>query len=141
LSSEIALRAEDLPGLATAIDTLERDHAEEFRSGFILESPSKLRRLLAYYRAVCGLDDFPPVRCNAPEFSAVIETDGALRPCFFIPGPGGTGSTDRPTDLAGALNTPAMKRLRADIRAQGRAECLRCVCAKWRDPAAAGTWD
>jgi MoaA/NifB/PqqE/SkfB family radical SAM enzyme len=87
----------------------------------------------AYYRALCGLGDFPPVRCNAPEFSAVIEADGALRPCFFIPGPDGKA----PGDLAGALNAPAMQRLRADIRARRRSECTRCVCAKWRDPASA----
>src|SRR5262249_22749175 len=97
---------------------------------FILESPPKLRRLHAYYRALCGLGEFPPVHCNAPEFSAVIEADGRLRPCFFIPGPGGGVEEG---DLEGVLNSPAMRRLRADIRAQGRRECARCVCAKWRD--------
>jgi MoaA/NifB/PqqE/SkfB family radical SAM enzyme len=130
VASEIALRPEDLPRLSTAIDTLEREHAEDFRSGFILESPSKLRRLHAYYRALCGLGEFPPVHCNAPEFSAVIEADGHLRPCFFIPG---TGDGVEKGDLEAVLNAPAMRRLRADIRAQARSECARCVCAKWRD--------
>ena len=127
----IALRAEDLPALAEVLDVLERDHAADFASGFILESPAKLRRLHAYYRALCGLGDFPPVRCNAPEFSAVVEADGGLRPCFFIAG------TEKTWDIAAGLNTPAMKGLRADVRAGGRSECERCVCAKWRDPAEA----
>jgi len=130
---EVALSATDLPLLAAAIDELERDHADDFASGFILESPAKLRRLHAYYRALCGLGDFPPVRCNAPEFSAVVEADGGLRPCFFIAGTE-KGET---WDLAAGLNTSAMKYLRADIRAGHRSECARCVCAKWRDPAEA----
>ena len=130
---DIALRATDLPLLADALEALERDHAEDFRSGFIQETPDKLRRLHAYYRALCGLGDFPAVRCNAPEFSAVIEADGRLRPCFFIPGSGTVPSWD----LTGGLNTPAMQGLRADIRARRRSECARCVCAKWRDPAEA----
>jgi MoaA/NifB/PqqE/SkfB family radical SAM enzyme len=131
--ADIALRADDLPHLAAAIDAVEREHADDFRSEFILESPAKLRRLQAYFHAICGLGDFPPVRCNAPEFSAVIEADGSLRPCFFISGPGHVADGD----LAGSLNAPAMRRLRADIRAQARRECARCVCAKWRDPKAA----
>jgi MoaA/NifB/PqqE/SkfB family radical SAM enzyme len=134
--SEIALRTEDLPCLSVAIDALEREHAEDFRSGFILESVPKLRRLHQYYRALCGLGDFPPVHCNAPEFSAVIGVDGGLSPCFFIPGPAGLENDD----LASGLNAPAMRRLRDDIRAQRRPECARCVCAKWRDPQLAGTW-
>lgn len=126
----IALRPEDLPGLAAELDRLERKHAEGFASGFIAESPAKLRRLLAHAQAGCGQGAFPPVRCNAPEFSAVLEADGALRPCFFIPGPPGPP----PASLAQGLNTPAMQALRADIRGQRRPECARCVCAKWRDP-------
>lgn len=127
--SDIALRREDLPALAAALDTLEREHAEDFASGFIAEPPAKLRRLLDHARATCGEGAFPPVRCNAPAFSAVLEADGALRPCFFIPGPPGL-----PSPLAQALNAPAMLALRADIQAGRRPECERCVCAKWRDP-------
>lgn len=133
----IALRPEDLCALEAAIATLERECGDDFRSGFIEESPAKLHRLLAHGRAVCGLGEFPPVRCNAPEFSVVVEADGRLRPCFFIPGPGEPPGGD----LAGALNAlnaPPMQQLRADIRARRRSECVRCVCAKWRDPAPTG---
>lgn len=131
--ADIALHAEDLPDFAAALDALERDCAAELAAGFIAESPAKLRRLYDYYAALVGRGDFPPVRCNAPEFSAVVEADGALRPCFFI---GGNGAqVGAAGGIAGALNGAAMRALRADIAAQHRPECARCVCSKWRDPA------
>ena len=135
VADALALRAEDLPVLAHVLDRIEHEHAKEFACGFILESPAKLGRVLTHARAVRGLGPFPAVRCNAPEFSAVIESDGRVRPCFFIPGPPGPESNALIDELPQALNTPAMRRLRADIRAHRRPECERCVCAKWREPA------
>ena len=115
----LALDAADLDAFATVLDTLERDFAAEFASGFIAESPVKLRRLHAYFTALLGRGDFPPVRCNAPEFSAVLGLHGEVSPCFFIPGPA------RPDgmDPAAALDAPAMRELRAEIRAGRRPEC------------------
>jgi Fe-coproporphyrin III synthase len=132
-SGDIALGSEDLPEFSQVLDALEREHAEDFSSGFIAESPVKLRRLLQYYAALCGAAPFPPTRCNAPEFSAVLEAGGRLNPCFFIQGPAhaattGVGSFEQ------ALNGPTMLRLRADIAAGRRAECITCVCSMWREP-------
>jgi MoaA/NifB/PqqE/SkfB family radical SAM enzyme len=87
VSQGLALQREDLAEFARLIDVLERDHAADFARGFIAESPAKLRRLRDYFAAVTGAGEFPPVRCNAPEFSAVVGVDGGLSPCFFIPGP------------------------------------------------------
>jgi MoaA/NifB/PqqE/SkfB family radical SAM enzyme len=126
----VALRVEDLPVLAAALDTLERDHADDFAHGFIAETPSKLRRIEAHCRAHLGLGTPPPVRCNAPEHSAVIEADGGLRPCFFI---AGNARLDD-TGLSDGLNAPSMRRLRATIRAGDRPECAHCVCSKWFAP-------
>lgn len=123
----VALRAGDLPALAQAIATLEEERAVDFASGFIAEAPAKLRRIHAHYRALLGLGEPPAVRCNAPDFSAVIEADGGVRPCFFIAGAGGLDEGGLPA----ALNSPAQRRLRADIRAGRRPECQRCVCSKW----------
>ena len=134
-ADDIGLRADDLPALARVLDDMTRTHAADFESGFIAESPRKLRRIHQYFAALRDGGAFPEVRCNAPEFSAVIEADGALRPCFFIPGSGATASRG----LRAALNDPLMKRLRADIRQRRRAECAGCVCSMWRDPAS--TWD
>ena len=127
----LALTHCDLPLFAELLDALERDFAHEFHSGFIAESPTKLRRIHQYFAALRGIDDFPAVRCNAPEFSAVIDARGRVAPCFFIPGTG-IGTQE---GLVAALQEEAMVRLRASIQAGARPECTRCVCSMWREPA------
>ena len=123
----VALHEDDLPVLAASLARLAQAHADDFASGFIAESPAKLGRIEAHYRAHLGLADPPVVRCNAPQHSVVVEADGGLRPCFFIAGAGGLGEAG----LSAALNTPAQRQLRAAIQAGQRPECARCVCAKW----------
>jgi MoaA/NifB/PqqE/SkfB family radical SAM enzyme len=134
-AGDIALRSEDLPVLRTILESMEQTHASDFDTGFIAETPRKLRRILQYYEAIFGFGEFPPVRCNAPEFSAVIEAGGQLRPCFFISG----GNAVAGHDLPASLNQQPMQRLRGDIRAGRRPECLRCVCSMWRDPTSVGS--
>jgi Fe-coproporphyrin III synthase len=134
VSRDLALAAEDLPVMDAILSQLERAHEADFRSGFIAESSQKLRRLRQYFAAVLGLASYPPVRCNAPEFSAVVGATGAVQPCFFI-----AGSPDARVDgdLGKVLNSPAMTALRQDIREQRRRECTTCVCSMWREPATA----
>jgi Fe-coproporphyrin III synthase len=136
--SDLALLPADLPVFDQVLRTMELDHAEDFQSGFIAESPKKLRRVWEYFAAIHALGAYPPVRCNAPEFSAVIGATGRVQPCFFITGPpdaevlmshGGRG-----VDLPIALNSEPMTKLRADIHAGARPECKTCVCSMWRDP-------
>jgi Fe-coproporphyrin III synthase len=129
---DVALRVDDVSELDRLIETLEKEHAEDFRSGFIAESPQKLRRLAQYFAAVNGAGAYPPVRCNAPEFSAVVGVSGGVQPCFFIPGP---PEATVHLDLEDSLNSEAMMALRADIREQRRPECATCVCSMWRAPA------
>jgi len=128
---DVALGLEDLPRLEQLLVSLERTHGEEFRSGFIAESPAKLRRILQYFAAMHGKASFPPVRCNAPEFSAVVDARNRVQPCFFIPAPFDSTVSD---DLETVLNGEAMMSLRKDIREQRRPECARCVCSMWREP-------
>jgi MoaA/NifB/PqqE/SkfB family radical SAM enzyme len=128
---DLALLPADLPLFEQLLQTMEREHAGDFSSGFIAESPSKLRRILQYFAAMHGQAGYPTVRCNAPEFSAVIGATGAVHPCFFISG--GTGS-NRAEDFSTALNGGSMLALRASIRAGERRECKTCVCSMWRDP-------
>jgi radical SAM protein with 4Fe4S-binding SPASM domain len=134
--SDLALLPEDLPVLDEVLQALDREHAEDFRSGFIAESPQKLRRLLQYFAAIRGKAPYPSVRCNAPEFSAVIGATGKVQPCFFISGPGeaALGGSNGFHDLSAALNSDDMTSLRASIRGETRAECKTCVCSMWRDP-------
>jgi len=137
--SGLALQPEDLPELERCLGELEQQRAADFRSGFIAESPAKMRRMLQYFTAVCRLGPFPPVRCNAPEFSAVVTSQRRVQPCFFISGPPHAPLQD---DLDAVLNEDAMVRLRDDIRSGRRGECTSCVCSMWRDPGAvaAGTF-
>jgi radical SAM protein with 4Fe4S-binding SPASM domain len=136
--SDLALRAEDLPVLDAILTTMQRDYGEDFRTGFIAESPQKLRRILQYFTAIQRAGPYPPVRCNAPEFSAVIGATGRVQPCFFIQGPAAArvGGTAAEPDLGQVLNHGGMADLRAAIRAGTRPECKTCVCSMWRDPAA-----
>jgi MoaA/NifB/PqqE/SkfB family radical SAM enzyme len=137
-ASDLALTAEDLPRFAALLDELEREHAEDFRRGFIAESPRKLRRLHQYFAAVRGQGHYPAVHCNAPEFSAVIDARAQVRPCFFIPGDE-SARLGAYSGLGAALNVPGMRALRADIRAGARPECATCVCPLWRETGAAAT--
>jgi hypothetical protein len=118
-----------LPVFDQVLHTMELEHAQEFQSGFIAESPKKLRRIWEYFAAIHGQGAYPPVRCNAPEFSAVVGATGRVQPCFFITGPPDVGA-----DLTIALNSETMTELRANIRAGKRSECKTCVCSMWRDP-------
>lgn len=129
-AKDLALGDDDLPALEQLLTVLERTEASSFASGFIAENPRKLRRILQYFRAQRGLCEYPPVRCNAPEFSAVIAANGAVQPCFFIEGPADAVQSD----LLSAIDGKSMQRLREVIRAGGRSECKGCVCHMWRDP-------
>jgi MoaA/NifB/PqqE/SkfB family radical SAM enzyme len=128
----LALEPGDLPRFDALVDSMELEFAAQFARGFIAESPARLRRMRDYFTALLGLGAFPAVRCNAPEFSAVIGVHGQVSPCFFI---GGPSSAVVDSDPAAALQGAAMRALRADIRAGKRPECARCVCSLWRDPA------
>jgi MoaA/NifB/PqqE/SkfB family radical SAM enzyme len=128
----LALAADDLAQLGALIDSMEQEFAAEFARGFIAETPAKLRRIRDYFAALLGRGAFPEVRCNAPEFSAVIGVHGQVSPCFFIAGPP-SAVVDEDPGLV--LDSGPMRALRADIRAGKRPECARCVCSLWRDVA------
>ncbi|MGQ9888864.1 MAG: radical SAM/SPASM domain-containing protein [Aggregatilineales bacterium] len=128
-----ALQADDLPELARVLETVERRFASAFSEGRIAETPAKLRRMVSYFSALLGEGEAVPPRCNAPHLSVVIEVDGTLRPCYFLPAfgqlvPGG--------QLARALNVPEAVALRRAYRAGQRPECARCVCPLYRGPRA-----
>jgi MoaA/NifB/PqqE/SkfB family radical SAM enzyme len=128
-----ALTPAEVDELARIIDDVERRYAAAFAEGRIAESPDKLRRILvSYFRGVAGQGEFVPPRCNAPHFSTVIEVDGTLRPCYFLPAYGKLNGTP----LKDALNVPAAQALREAYRTGQRAECARCVCPLYKSPRA-----
>jgi Fe-coproporphyrin III synthase len=99
--------------------------AEYPADGFILESPAKLRRIVAGFGA--GAPVAP--RCNAPWVSAVWESNGDVRPCFFH---APIGNTSEGT-LAQVLNGPAATAFRESLRVDEDPICRRCVCSLYRE--------
>ena len=129
-----ALTPDDLPELAAVLDDVGSRFADDFASGRIAESPAKLRKMLGYFGAVLHQDTFPQVRCNAPHLSAIIEVDGTLRPCYFLPAMGKVKSSPQgePVPLHEAINTPEALDLRRAYRQGERAECQSCVCPLYK---------
>src|ERR1700680_1834035 len=79
----LALDPAEIAEFESLVEQTIEEHRGDFESGFVTDSPDKLRRLPQYYAALAGRAPFPPVACNAPWMSVVIEADGAVRPCFF----------------------------------------------------------
>jgi MoaA/NifB/PqqE/SkfB family radical SAM enzyme len=130
-ASVLALDAEETRVLADLVERTILDHAADFASGFVAESPERLRRLPQYYAALAGRAAFPPVSCNAPWTSVVIEADGAVRPCFFHQSVGNIRTTPLEALLAGEL--PAFRR---GLDLATNPTCERCVCSAkqgWRN--------
>jgi MoaA/NifB/PqqE/SkfB family radical SAM enzyme len=98
--------------------------SEAFRTGFIAESPEKLRRLPSYYAALRGMGSFPGVFCNAPWVSAVVEADGSVRPCFFHPPLGNIRR--KPLDQLLHEDFPPFRR---GLSIATDRVCERCVCS------------
>ncbi|HEV3412767.1 MAG TPA: radical SAM protein [Puia sp.] len=115
---------EELPELLEVIGNLIHDHKGLFDSRFIAESPEKIRKIGAYYTASYGLNPFPYKRCNAPWVSAVVEADGTVRPCFFLPPLGNIHQHS----LGEILNSPAAIDFRKTLDMDKNETCLKCVC-------------
>jgi Fe-coproporphyrin III synthase len=114
-----------IPQLKAVLETLVRDYAGDFASGFIAESPAKLGRIADYYAAFYGLAEFPAVRCNAPWVSTVVEADGTVRPCFFHQAMGNV--KERP--LLELLNSHEAITFRQNLDMDRDPICRKCVCS------------
>ena len=126
-ASDVALEADELGELAAELDALESENSGDFQSGFLAESPAKLRdRLCRYYAALLGPVEFAPVECNAPWVSTVIEADGTVRPCFFHRP---LGNIHRAESLGELLNSEAALAWRRALDTRTDPICKRCVCS------------
>lgn len=120
----LALTPEDIAEFGEVVERTISERADDFASGFVAESPDKLRRLPRYYAAAAGLGAFPPVQCNAPYMSVVIEADGSVRPCFFHEPVGSIRHASLDTIVRRQL--PAF---RAALSMPDDPVCRRCVCS------------
>jgi Fe-coproporphyrin III synthase len=120
---ELLLNPEEVEEFARVVEATIISHGADFESRFVAESPNKLRRLPKYYAAQHGLGEFPAVLCNAPWASAVVEADGAVRPCYFHP-------------VVGNIREKTLREILADeivafrrgLDMAHNATCHRCVC-------------
>jgi MoaA/NifB/PqqE/SkfB family radical SAM enzyme len=131
--ANVALNAIEVEELAGDIEELIRECQDEINAGYIRENPDKLRRIGLHFRAHLG--QIPPraPRCNAPWVSAVIESDGAVRPCFFHAPIGNL----RGGTLVDILNSSAAIQFRSQLDISKHMICQRCVCSLYREEGSA----
>ena len=121
----IALASEEVEALEEEVEQLINGHRADLDSGFVVESPDKLRRVVQHFRAHIGqVEDVAP-RCNAPWVSAVIEATGDVRPCFFHPVLGNIHRQELPE----IINGPEALRFRANLEVASNTICRKCVCS------------
>ena len=129
-SAEIMVPLDELPILNKITNELIETHEIDFQSGFIAETPLKLRNIYKYYAALHGLVPFPFKKCNAPWVSTVIEADGSVRPCFFHE----TKGNIRDKDLSSILNSEENINFRKELLQTKNSICERCVCSLYLPP-------
>jgi len=118
--NEIALTADQIPALEHELKTVKQEFGD-----FVLESSEKLRRIADHFRAHLGeCEPVAPV-CNAPWLSAVVESDGTMRPCFFHQSIGRIGNGE----FLAVLNSPQAAAFRSSLDIAANPVCRRCVCS------------
>ncbi|MES1261353.1 MAG: SPASM domain-containing protein, partial [Acidobacteriota bacterium] len=81
-----------------------------------------------------GLEEPVSPVCNAPWTSAVVEADGAVKPCFFHPP---IGYLKAGYGLREVLNGPAALAFRAGLNIAENPVFRQCVCSlHWRSASA-----
>ncbi len=119
--AEVGLDASEVAALEREIEVM----IESEDADFIRETPDKLRRIVRHFRADVGLETPIAPCCNAPWVSAVLESDGTVRPCFFHEPIG----VLREGSLVEVLNSPQALAFRRDLRVAENPICQRCVCS------------
>jgi Fe-coproporphyrin III synthase len=121
---EILLSENELEELNAVVESLIVNYKNEFASGFIAESPVKIRKIYSYYAAFYGRNEFPFKKCNAPWVSAVIEADGTVRPCFFHEAMGNIHDNS----FDEIVNSEKAIEFRRELDMEKNSTCLKCVC-------------
>jgi MoaA/NifB/PqqE/SkfB family radical SAM enzyme len=122
-ASDLLLSEDEVTEFEAAIESFIQSHAHDLATRRIVPGADGLRRLGAYYRAHLGRTPFPPVNCNAPWASVMIEANGDVRPCFFHPSVGNLRE-----ESLGAILTDALPAFRRTLDVHANPTCERCVC-------------
>jgi MoaA/NifB/PqqE/SkfB family radical SAM enzyme len=125
--NQVALASHQISALEAEVEALI-DAGE--CGGFVVETPEKLRRIVDHFRAHLGQESAIAPHCNAPWVSAVLESDGTVRPCFFHPS---IGTVGQGASLLEILNGPEAINFRCHLDVSTNAICRRCVCSlNWK---------
>ncbi len=123
---ELCPGVDDLDDLAIELEKVARAASMNGTSSFVAEDHQALViRVLDHFRAENGLAPHRARPCNAPWVSAVVGTDGSVRPCFFHPG---YGRCDRGGELGTVLNATPARDQRSRLDVVNDPICRRCVC-------------
>jgi len=126
--SKLALDSDQISHLAEQFSGLLADWAG---TDFIVEGESKLERIILHFQAQLGLAEPTAPSCNAPWVSAVVESDGTVRPCFFQ---GPIGKLERNNKFLDVLNGTEAVRFRSSLDVSTNPICKRCVCSlSWKE--------
>ncbi|MEQ8424448.1 MAG: radical SAM protein [Cyclobacteriaceae bacterium] len=123
--TEVSLATNEIEVLEELVAKSIAKYAKEYQDKFIAESPRKMRDIVQYYKAILGEGEFPRKKCNAPWVSAVIETDGEVKPCFFYPSYGNI----RGKDIFEIVNNSDAIAFRRNLNVKTDNTCVRCVCS------------
>jgi MoaA/NifB/PqqE/SkfB family radical SAM enzyme len=123
--NSVALTESEVSSLSNEIGRLIVTRQEQIHSGYIAESPAKLRRIVSHFRAHLGLEASRAPECNAPWVSTVIEADGEVRPCFFHSPIGNIHDGL----LEEIVNGDAALSFRQSLDIPNNSICQRCVCS------------
>lgn len=124
-ADSVILDSQQVEALEKEVEDLIHEYSADLKSGFVVETPEKLRRIVRQFRVYLG--QAPPVapRCNAPWVSAVISAEGDVRPCFFHPVFGNIHQNS----LDEIVNSPQALRFRDELDIANNPICQRCVCS------------
>jgi Fe-coproporphyrin III synthase len=123
--SEIGLNLEETKALEEEIEQLILEYGASINHKYIAEPADKLRKIPRRFREHLGQLPAQAPICNAPWVSAVVEVDGAVRPCFFHRTIGNiTTST-----LEEVVNGEAAREFRQSLDIENNETCQRCVCS------------
>ncbi len=142
VSSQAFNRSSPLTVLGQAKLTLDEDQISELAAHFtglisdwdgtrfVAENATKLERILQHFRAQLGQIEPVAPHCNAPWVSAVIESDGKVRPCFFQDPIGQIGDGS----LLEVINGSRAVRFRSSLDVSTNPICRQCVCSlNWKE--------
>ena len=122
---EVGLSVAELHVLESEIESLIQEASQDSEDGFLSESPEKLRRIARQFSVQLGLQKSESPVCNAPWVSAVVETDGTVRPCFFHRPIGNLGDQS----LEDIINSKSALDFRKELDIPNNPICNRCVCS------------